>query len=896
LVGQEVRITASETPRVDDKDAAYLWEYSGQAANAGATADPRVYSLIPKDTRPISVTAHLKEKLHRDELAVKGATFSARFYSISIANLGSAFGNSTTRPKVWRPGKGIVVLDKEIAADEDVGLRADVAPETAARPLRYTWTVGAGATLTGNSNARETRVQRADAGAIEAAVEVRDAKDVVLGTASIVVQVTVGAADVATGAAKAAELAKLTNEAAASWSNGDIDAACQQGKAATAIDPGFALTTTYCGGRDRILALSADADAALAKASADKSQIDKAQADLDQAKAINANAKPVADLERRIADSRNAATKVAELLASAAAAWRNGDAETALHDAQSALAQALTSVEAQQARRRYADASTALQTARGKARDSIDRKDYDGALAAIAEGKKVLANDRALLQLEQEATRDKQDAAQQGVDRQRRLQLLQAAVQACNEQNWRECKAQLEAMLDGADKAMKPEDAPALDQAHKLLAKANAALANTPTPVNPPTPSATQTSNAQCQQNEAAALAKQSSGDTMGAMTLHAQALTACPKYCSAMRNVALGMDSLGKKAEATQWAQLALQCDPNDGSIKAIAANHGIPTAAPTPIATPTPPQPTPSPTPTATLAPLKPTPSPSATLAPPKPIATPTLPAQTIDGTYKGQLTVTKSIWKLSADGYTFSVTMNFTVNQGRVAGEIEGRADCGPQVKLRYHCGTFSATIAGTTDSGGGLKASYNGFFNWRQDDGVARQRALSGDLAGQVGSGEGSGTFNLAEYNESYKEWGFRSSGTWLATSTAKPVAPPPTPTATPTPLQPTPTPTKTQAPNPPPLDSNANPGSAQQCEDSYTHAERQFLIYVGSKEATDAKAAIEAYKATALGPCRGRVDACNAEAQISRLYGYIGDGASADAALKQAHECSNAHKQ
>ena len=431
-----------------------------------------------------------------------------------------------------------------------------------------------------------------------------------------------------------------------------------------------------------------------------------------------------------------------------------------------------------------------------------------------------------------------------------------------------------------------------LDQAHKLLAKVNAALASGPTPVSPPTPSATPTSNAQCQQNEAAALAKQRAGDVMGAMALHAQALTACPKYCSAMSNVALGMDALGKKVEATQWAQLALQCDSNDGSIKAIAANHGIPT--PTPSATPAPLQPTPPPTAMPAPPQPTPTPAPTATRAPSQPTPTSAPPAQTIDGAYKGQLTVTKSVWGLSADLYTFSVTMNFTVNKGGVSGEIEGRADCGPQVKFRSHCGTFSAAITGTVDSGGGLKANYSGVFNWRQDDGAAKQRALSGDLAGQVGSGEGRGTFNLAEYNETYKEWGFRSSGSWSATSTAKPVVPQPTPTAIPTPLQPTPT--KTLAPNPPPVDSNANLSSVQQCEDSYTHAERQFLIYVGSKEATDAKAAIEAYKATALGPCRGQIDACNAEAQISRLYGYIGDTASADAALKQAHECSNAHKQ
>ncbi len=121
--------------------------------------------------------------------------------------------------------------------------------------------------------------------------------------------------------------------------------------------------------------------------------------------------------------------------------------------------------------------------------------------------------------------------------------------------------------------------------------------------------------------------------------------------------------------------------------------------------------------------------------------------------------------------------------------------------------------------------------------------------------------------------------------------------PPTATPTPTPPQPT----KTQAPSPPPVDSGANPGSVQECEDAYTRAERQFprfTGYTGSKEklSADTKAAIEAYKATALGPCRGRVEACNAEVQIFRLYAFIGDAASADAALKQAHECSNAQKQ
>ena len=103
----------------------------------------------------------------------------------------------------------------------------------------------------------------------------------------------------------------------------------------------FAAATTYCSGRDRVLAFVKNFDSALAQG-ATKGNLDKAQAALDQAKAVNAKAKVLVDLERKLKAAREGQNKVGDLLAKATDAWNKGDAEGALKIVEQAVVLAPT--------------------------------------------------------------------------------------------------------------------------------------------------------------------------------------------------------------------------------------------------------------------------------------------------------------------------------------------------------------------------------------------------------------------------------------------------------------------------------------------------------------------------------------------------------------------------
>ncbi|MBF0481528.1 MAG: hypothetical protein HQK82_07600 [Desulfovibrionaceae bacterium] len=404
--GQEVTVTAVETPKMSDADASYFWEDSQGGAASGAAGNPRQWKLTLKDDKPVTVTAHLKGKTGGDELAKASITITPKTYAVSVTNLGPAFGGETAKPVVWKPGVGLVTLDKEIAAFEDVGLRAEVEPAPANQPLRYKWTVNDGATVSGNAAARETRVQRATKGGIEATVEARDANNVLLGTGTASVTVSYSGDEVKAGKQKAAELEKLKQEAQQAWNGGDTGPACDKGKAAAQIDPKSLEAKTYCDGRDKIAELVKGANTALAKPDPDK-----AASDLDAARKINPKAKELADLERAIKDARDKSGKTDTLLQSAEAKWKAGDAEGAL----SAVGQALQSdpqnAKALEAKKRYADGLGKLKNALAKAEDFKAKKDYDKALAAVAEGKTVNAQYTPLDDLEKEIDAEKGKAA-----------------------------------------------------------------------------------------------------------------------------------------------------------------------------------------------------------------------------------------------------------------------------------------------------------------------------------------------------------------------------------------------------------------------------------------------------------------------------------------------------
>ncbi|EKO38934.1 MAG: hypothetical protein B193_2347, partial [Solidesulfovibrio magneticus str. Maddingley MBC34] len=398
LVGQEVVVTATENPKLADDDATYWWNDSQGGAGTGPTAKQRQWRFTAKEAIPITVNALLKGKKGGEELAKASLTITPKSYAVTAVSLGHAWGGETTRPVVWKPEAGLVALDKEIAAHMDVGLRADIAPAPAqGQTLRYTWSVNAGSTLSGNPASRETRAQRASTGTIEAKVEVRDGNNALLGSGSVSVPVTVSDEDVRQGKAKAQELEKLKQEAATAWKAGEIDLACEKAGAAARIDPKFPEAKTYCEGRERILALARQGEDELAR-----DALDRAQAKLDEAKRLNAKAKVLAALEEKINKAREATSKAEKLLAQAARQWAEGDAEGAERTASEALALASKLDRAKSDKQRYAEGLAKLRASLEHAKDLQSKNEIAPALTAVANGKGVNPAYKALLDLEKQ--------------------------------------------------------------------------------------------------------------------------------------------------------------------------------------------------------------------------------------------------------------------------------------------------------------------------------------------------------------------------------------------------------------------------------------------------------------------------------------------------------------
>lgn len=444
LVGQEVRLTAKATPPMAEDAATWWWEATGDMLHAGPTADPRVYTFVPKTTRPATLTAHLKERLHGEELAKAAATVTARLYGVSVVTLGPAFENSTTKPVVWRQGKGLVTLERELLPDMDVGFRADITPTPVTPQLRYRWTVGDGASLTGNPASRETRAKRPDAGPITVTVEVRNAEDIVLGSAGATVNVAVSAADLATGRQKAAELDKAKKDAERAWAEGDLDAACRAAQAAAAIDPNVTQAKTHCAARDRVAGLAREAEAAIAEKT--PAGLERAKRKIDEIRTVNAKAGVIADLEKKLAgtapDKSADRKKRMDLLLEGAAACNKADWKTCRTKLVAALDRAETVFGPD-------DAGTLT-----KARALLDKADREIAAAA------------------------KRDD-----ERKRRMDEILAGAKLCGQSQWKPCRDRLAAALAGGDAVFTPEDAGRLAKARELLAKADRMLA---APTAPP--------------------------------------------------------------------------------------------------------------------------------------------------------------------------------------------------------------------------------------------------------------------------------------------------------------------------------------------------------------------------------------------------------------------------
>ncbi|HWR58110.1 MAG TPA: hypothetical protein VN328_04405, partial [Thermodesulfovibrionales bacterium] len=162
LVGQEVKVTVQEDPKMDEKTVDFWWEIAGDAANPGPLRGNRIYSYRPKDTKPVTVTVHAKGRDKGDDLGSQKITVTAKSYTVSV----SSPRYHGPKPRIWKcntelgkecPGL-VEVGDTQFAVHHDIFMKAGISPSVDRSKLRYKWTVSPEGCTGGGSISDEIRL------------------------------------------------------------------------------------------------------------------------------------------------------------------------------------------------------------------------------------------------------------------------------------------------------------------------------------------------------------------------------------------------------------------------------------------------------------------------------------------------------------------------------------------------------------------------------------------------------------------------------------------------------------------------------------------------------------------------------------------------------------------
>jgi tetratricopeptide (TPR) repeat protein len=206
--GQIVRVTASEDPTAGDA-ISYWWEYTGSAINPGPEANQRVYSFRPKDTTPVTVTAHGKAKDGGTDLGMKDLIVTPKAYDVTVTGP-TARG---PKPQIWDPRRmELVDADRQIAVFQDISVRVDVSPAPLNTPLRYQWALAPDGCSLGNPVSQEPTINCSQTGSYTATVTVTDNLGARLGSGSGPFAVTISQADL-NGGQRQADAAKAEQAA-----------------------------------------------------------------------------------------------------------------------------------------------------------------------------------------------------------------------------------------------------------------------------------------------------------------------------------------------------------------------------------------------------------------------------------------------------------------------------------------------------------------------------------------------------------------------------------------------------------------------------------------------------------------------------------------------------------
>ncbi len=295
LVGQEAVVTLTETPPLPEGMARYWWEATPNAAYGTPVNRDRAYRFKPKDTKPVTLTAHVQAQDGGDEIGVATCEVTARAFNVVVRVLGP----DGPPPQVWKPGVGLVPVERAIVTHQYVTLRADVSPAVPdGGNLRYEWLLNPDSHLAGGGIGAEVRAYRSQVGTCEATVIVRNAEGIELGRGQGTFEVTLdrGKLDASNKAAEAAE--KLA-QARTAHAAGRLDEAITLATAAAALSPQQreAATLAERWRQDKALIHQ---HLQTCEQFLGASRFEDAKAAFEKAKAIHALYPPVAEMEKRL--------------------------------------------------------------------------------------------------------------------------------------------------------------------------------------------------------------------------------------------------------------------------------------------------------------------------------------------------------------------------------------------------------------------------------------------------------------------------------------------------------------------------------------------------------------------------------------------------------------------
>jgi|GEM_PF-1900542 len=235
LVGQEVKITLTEEPKLDDQTVSYWWEVAGNTQNAGpATKDQKTYTYKPKDDKPVTVTVHAKAKDGGAEIGLEKITVSAKKPTVTVTGPKIA----GPPPMIWKEGVGLVPADRQIAEHQRVEFSVAVTP-AGAQQLRYQWTVAPEGCSISAPSSKDTGVTCSKTGSYTMTCSVKSADGADFGKGTGSLSVTISQSDMATGKKKD-EAKKKLDSAKQMWSQKKYDEAVTAAEAAAQVDPKLA--------------------------------------------------------------------------------------------------------------------------------------------------------------------------------------------------------------------------------------------------------------------------------------------------------------------------------------------------------------------------------------------------------------------------------------------------------------------------------------------------------------------------------------------------------------------------------------------------------------------------------------------------------------------------------